>query len=212
MLPTHTPEHDPETTLDRKSKILASAGRAFSASGFKGSSLREIAADAEVSLTLVNHHFGSKEQLLVAVIGRHHDHCNQRMAGFRSALFVDGFAASLAQLTGVWVRHEFDLLVSNGGTDCLRLLVKLMNDDNIGVGIRQRLDCSEPVVLHALALAASGTRKSEIRRTFILARGALHAALTAFAWERETGLADDVDLVVDSAAAFIHSGLAASLS
>lgn len=212
MLPTHTPEHHPETTLDRKSKILASAGRAFSASGFKGSSLRDIAADAEVSLTLVNHHFGSKEQLLAAVIGHHHDHCKRRMAGFRSALFVDGLAASLVQLTGVWVRHEFELLISSGGTDYLRLLVKLMNDDNIGVDIRQRLDCSEPVVLHALTLAASGTRKSEIDKTFILARGALHAALVAFAWELETGLTDDVDLAVGSAADFIHAGLAASLS
>lgn len=197
---------------DRRSRILASAGRAFSASGFRGASLRDIAASAEVSLTLVDHHFGSKEQLLAAVIGRHHDQCRIRMDGFRSALFVEGLAGSFVQLTAVWVRHEFELLIETGGADYLRLLVKLMNDDNVGLGIRQKLDCSEPVVLHALTLATADTRKAAIGKTFILARGALHAALKAFALQRETVPTENLDVAMDSAADFIHAGIAASLS
>lgn len=210
MTPLPPPIRD-SGVLDRKSRILVSAGRAFGASGFKGASLRDIAANAEVSLTLLDHHFGSKEQLLAAVIGRHHEQCRARLDGFRSALFVEGLAGSFVQLTGVWVRHEFDLMVAQGGTDYLRFLVKLMNDDDVGLGVRQKMDCTEPVVLHALTLAASDTRKPAIGKTFVLARGALHAALSAFALERETAPAEDLDLAVEGAVVFIHAGIAASL-
>ena len=134
------------------------------------------------------------------------------MDRFRSALFVEGLAGSFVQLTAVWVRHEFELLIETGGADYLRLLVKLMNDDNVGLGIRQKLDCSEPVVLHALTLATADARRAAIGKTFILARGALHAALTAFALQRETVPTENLDVAMDSAADFIHAGIAASLS
>ena len=134
MSTLHLPIQSPEATHDRRSRILRSAVRAFAASGFKGASLRDIAADAEVSLTLVDHHFGTKEQLLEAVVANHHEICKQRMAGFRAALLVVGAAASLAQLASVWTRHEFELLQGEGGADYLRLLMKLMNDEHIVPG------------------------------------------------------------------------------
>ena len=212
FIPVPIPVPVSTVVRDRRSRILASAGRAFSARGFRGASLRDIAANAEVSLTLVDHHFGSKEQLLAAVIGNHHVQCKSRMAAFRTALFVDGRASSLVQLTGVWVRHEFELLVSSGGADYHRFLVKLMNDDHIGMGVRQTLDCSEPLVLDALTLAASDSRRPAVGKTFILARGALHAALTSFALDLETDPTDDINVAVDSAVDFIHAGIASTLS
>ena len=196
---------------DRRSRILRSAARAFAASGFKGAGLRDIAADAEVSLTLVDHHFGSKEQLLEAVVANHHETCKQRMAGFRATLLVDGHAASLAQLASAWTRHEFELLQGDGGTDYLRLLVKLMNDEHMGLGLREMLDCSEPVVLHGLTLAAPNATPTERGRAFRLARAALHAALLDCSMARESGAADDIAVEVDVCANFVHAGLVASL-
>ena len=211
MSTLHLPRHAPEITHDRRSRILHSAALAFAECGFKGASLRDIAADAEVSLTLVDHHFGSKEQLLEAVVAHHHETCKHRMVGLRTALLVDGHAASLAQLSAVWTRHEFQLLQGEGGADYLRLLMKLMNDEQIGLGLRQTLDCSQPVVLHALTLAAPNATATERGRAFRLARGAMQAALIDCSAALESGTDDDVALEVDACANFVYAGLAASL-
>ena len=48
----------------RKQAILLAATEHFGRFGFRGASLRDIARSAGVSLTLLNHHFGSKAQLL----------------------------------------------------------------------------------------------------------------------------------------------------
>jgi AcrR family transcriptional regulator len=53
-----------------KDKLMDAAEKLFARRGFYGSSLREITATAGVDLALVNYHFGSKKQLLIAVIER----------------------------------------------------------------------------------------------------------------------------------------------
>jgi AcrR family transcriptional regulator len=54
------------------------ANHHFAHHGFRGASLRDIARDAQVSLTLLNHHFGSKFQLLSAVIDTHRAMLDER--------------------------------------------------------------------------------------------------------------------------------------
>ncbi len=55
---------------DTKERILAAAERMFSRQGYAASSLRSIIADAGVNLAAVHYHFGSKEELLRAVVHR----------------------------------------------------------------------------------------------------------------------------------------------
>jgi len=55
---------------DTKEKILDAAEKLFACEGFHATSLRAITSDAEVNLAAVNYHFGSKEELLEAVIER----------------------------------------------------------------------------------------------------------------------------------------------
>lgn len=52
----------------RQAEIVASATSVFSARGYRGGSLREIAKQLDLSLTSVVHHFPSKSALLVAVL------------------------------------------------------------------------------------------------------------------------------------------------
>jgi AcrR family transcriptional regulator len=52
----------------RQAEIVASATSVFSARGYRGGSLREIAKQLDMSLTAVVHHFPSKSELLVAVL------------------------------------------------------------------------------------------------------------------------------------------------
>lgn len=52
----------------RRAEIISSATSVFSACGYRGGSLREIAKQLDLSLTSVVHHFPSKSELLVAVL------------------------------------------------------------------------------------------------------------------------------------------------
>jgi len=54
--------------MDKKETIIQSAIKLFSAKGFEGTSVREIAADAEVNVAMINYYFGSKEKLFESVV------------------------------------------------------------------------------------------------------------------------------------------------
>lgn len=56
-----------------KRKILDAAESLFAVKGFTGTSLREITGLAEVNLAAVNYHFGSKKELIKAVMSRYFD-------------------------------------------------------------------------------------------------------------------------------------------
>src|ERR1017187_3245330 len=53
-----------------KDKLMDAAEKLFARRGFHGTSLRDITGAAGVDLALVNYHFGSKKQLLEAVLER----------------------------------------------------------------------------------------------------------------------------------------------
>jgi AcrR family transcriptional regulator len=55
---------------DTKQRILDAAERLFAAHGFAGTSLRAITKEAGVNLAAVHYHFGTKEDLLRAVLSR----------------------------------------------------------------------------------------------------------------------------------------------
>jgi AcrR family transcriptional regulator len=86
--------------------ILTAAKRAFLAGGFGGVSMDAIAREAAVSKATVYAHFGSKEELFGAVIGRE---CEQRFAGLSaSELDPRDVRASLTILA----RRFLDLVLS----------------------------------------------------------------------------------------------------
>lgn len=59
--------------LDTKTKILNAAEQLFAERGFADTSLRLITSQAEVNLASVNYHFGSKKELIQAVLARYLD-------------------------------------------------------------------------------------------------------------------------------------------
>jgi len=69
---------------DTRIKILDTAERLFGEEGYQPVSLRHITAAAEVNLASIHYHFGSKEELLDALIERRATPVNEeRMAGLR---------------------------------------------------------------------------------------------------------------------------------
>lgn len=54
--------------IDRRREILDAAKKVFANAGYRNGSIRDIAKELGASPGLVIHHFGSKEQLLVAIL------------------------------------------------------------------------------------------------------------------------------------------------
>lgn len=61
------PSHDPE---GRRADVLAAARRLFATHGYAGTSIRAIAAEADVNHALVVTYFGGKEALFLEAVGR----------------------------------------------------------------------------------------------------------------------------------------------
>ena len=59
-----------EGVLDTKTRILQAAFKLFSDKGFEGTSMREIAKQAEVNLSAINYHYQSKEKLCSEVLNK----------------------------------------------------------------------------------------------------------------------------------------------
>ncbi len=57
-----------ETLIDTKEKILKVATQLFAAHGFAGTSVRELALEAEVNIAAINYHFQNKENLYREVL------------------------------------------------------------------------------------------------------------------------------------------------
>lgn len=57
-------------TVDTRERLLDAAERHFAERGFDGASMREITADARANLAAAHYHFGSKEDLFLAVVTR----------------------------------------------------------------------------------------------------------------------------------------------
>lgn len=53
---------------DKKEHIINTAVELFAEKGFEGTSIRELAAKAEVNVAMVNYYFGSKEKLFEAMV------------------------------------------------------------------------------------------------------------------------------------------------
>src|SRR3982074_2174908 len=80
---------------DTKGKILEAAFRRLAREGYAALSMREIARDAGVNHALINYHFRSKDQLVIAVL----DEANRQLLERQKRMYgaPGGFARKWAQ-------------------------------------------------------------------------------------------------------------------
>ena len=80
---------------ETKSKILEAAFRRLATEGYAALSVREIAKDAGVNHALINYHFRTKDQLVIAVL----DEANRRLLERQTRMYAEpgGFAEKWAQ-------------------------------------------------------------------------------------------------------------------
>jgi AcrR family transcriptional regulator len=80
---------------DTKTKILDAAFRRLAQDGYAALSMREIAKDAGVNHALINYHFRTKDQLVIAVL----DEANRQLLGRQQSMYTQpgGFAQKWAE-------------------------------------------------------------------------------------------------------------------
>ncbi|MGJ8693327.1 MAG: TetR/AcrR family transcriptional regulator [Thalassotalea sp.] len=96
-----------ETT---KARILNAAEKLFANNGFNGTSLREITRVADVNLAAVNYHFGSKKELIKAVMSRYMNELSPNL----SAALAEVCAFEQPSLTDVFGAFVQPLVSLNG--------------------------------------------------------------------------------------------------
>jgi AcrR family transcriptional regulator len=110
--------------MSTKDKILNAAKNLFAEHGFNGTSLREITGLAEVNLAAVNYHFGSKKELIKAVMSRYMEELSPKL---ESALCFLCEADNKPSLQDVFSAFVAPLLAlsdfrENGTSNFLQLL------------------------------------------------------------------------------------------
>jgi AcrR family transcriptional regulator len=104
----------------RQRQILRVALRLFGAREYAAVSLRDIAGEAGVSLTLIDHHFGAKHALFAAVVRTWCPVFEQATLEIRHGL-AQGRLSTPAELLALMLRPVERLLADPDGQDVLRL-------------------------------------------------------------------------------------------
>jgi len=101
--------------------ILDVAEALFAQQGYNGASIRDITAQAGTNLGAVTYHFGTKENLLTAILARGAAALNEER-NRRLALIEQGLVApSVESVLRAFIEPMFDLLKAPSGVQFLRI-------------------------------------------------------------------------------------------
>ena len=159
----------------RKNAILLAANHHFAHHGFRGASLRDIARDAEVSLTLLNHHFGSKFQLLSAVIDSHRGMLDERASALLAATAAGPGNFTVRDLVQIWIRIGFETAAQPDGENFLRLMARVIDDptEEAAQVVREKLDDAALVFIDALQQCYPGASRYAAASAYIYVSASL---------------------------------------
>ena len=212
-------------SVDTRERILDVAERLFMAHGYDGTSMRQITGDAGVNLAAANYHFGSKESLLQAVLGRRLDWLNAERLRILDAMesqaagkplkpsqIVDGFFGTLLRMADDEAR---------GGITFLRLLGRTLTEPSDFIRTFLAEEYREVLERYkaALFLALPDVPKAEIVWRFHFMLGATSYAIAGTDalrlitdWQIEDDDATDrLDRLLPRLMSFLLGGLRAPL-
>lgn len=212
-------------SVDTKERILDVAECLFMTHGYDGTSMRQITGDAGVNLAAANYHFGSKEALLQAVLGRRLDWLNAERLRILDAMesqaagkplkpsqIVDGFFGTLLRMADDEAR---------GGITFLRLLGRTLTEPSDFIRTFLAGEYREVLERYkvALFLALPDVPKAEIVWRFHFMLGATSYAIAGTDalrlitdWQIEDADATDrLDRLLPRLMSFLLGGLRAPL-
>lgn len=97
-----------EPQVDTKERLLDAAEQLFAELGFQGASMRAVTQRAGAAVSAANYHFGSKEELLGAVIRRRVEPLNERRLKKLDALESASAVPSVEAVVDAFLRPLFE--------------------------------------------------------------------------------------------------------
>src|SRR5690242_1769375 len=91
----------------KKEKILEAAEQLFAEKGFEGTSVRDIAQQADVNIAMISYYFGSKEKLLEALIENHTEYASGQLQELSNNNNLDPWQ-KIGKLVDHYVERIFD--------------------------------------------------------------------------------------------------------
>ncbi len=170
---------DTKPMSDTKEKILDAAERIFAEHGYAAASLRSIIAKAGVNLAAVHYHFGSKEELLRAVLRRRVGPVNEeRLRLLDECERAAGSGRlSLEKVLEAFLAPALRLARQPGGTTVVRLMGRLYVDTLLSDLVRQEFSDVLERFRAALRRALPGLPEPELMWRAYLALGAMAQAM-----------------------------------
>lgn len=208
-----------KTRVTTQTKILNAAETLFAREGFEQTSLRQITQEAGVNLASVNYHFGSKKELIQAVVARY---MNVFMPALETQLKQLDSAPSLNSLQ-VFASFKQPLMgltqVHKRGTENFLRLLGFAYSETQGHLRRYTQQAFGDVLQHLLALLHRANPKLTEQDMF----WRLHFVLGATVFAQvsgqalieiaraEFGEAADIQTVIEQLIRFIAGGLDSNL-
>ncbi|MFB9508355.1 TetR/AcrR family transcriptional regulator [Streptomyces aurantiacus] len=115
---------------DTRTQILDAAERLFAEHGYRGASIRAITDLAGANLAAVGYHFGSKAELMAAVVRRVVEPINAAQCAGLDRLLARTPDPSVAELVEAFAGPMFDGMTAGdeGGARTSRLIVTILSD------------------------------------------------------------------------------------
>jgi AcrR family transcriptional regulator len=115
---------------DTRGQILDAAEHLFAEHGFRGASVRAITDRAGVNLAAVGYHFGSKAELLAAVVRRVIEPINAAQCAGLDRLLARTPDPSVTELVEAFAGPLFDEMLAGdeGGARTSRLIMRIIGD------------------------------------------------------------------------------------
>jgi AcrR family transcriptional regulator len=206
----------PRAESDVRIAILDAAELAFAEFGYGGASMRAIAREAGVNQAMIAYYFGSKEGLMIAVVGRRASAINDERARRLDELLERG-SPQLVEIVDAFLRPAIELGrdANRGGFAYVKLLAIHTNstDQLAKRVISENYDHIARRFIAAFRMLAPEMSASAAIRAYLLT---LAAGMSTVGLERRADdLADggydhpDTDALVDCAVAFASAGIGA---
>ena len=209
-----------QSIKDTRERILDAAERLFMQHGYDGTSMRLVTGEAEVNLAAVNYHFGSKEELMQAVLRRRLGFINQermRMldeaeakAGgqpLKPSVIIDCFFGTLLRVAADQ---------KAGGETFLRLLGRTMTEQSTFIRTFMSTEYADVLERYKQAMFRSlpGVPRAEIVWRFHFMLGATSYAIAGTDtlhlvtdWQLEEGAAEQDKNLLPRLMSFLLGGL-----
>ena len=167
-------EHGSKLSINRRNAILETAGKLFAKNGFSGTSIRSIASNANVTISLIYYYFESKEFLWHEALV--HGFKKEQMMEKFHAIIKSDLSIEKVREMAIGSGSYFDLLMKN--PDQIKMIAWIYAEQHIHDECPDKMEHKAAYFIEGIRkLQESGIVRSDVKPRVILT---LYAAFCEF--------------------------------